>query len=47
MLCPPTSSQAALEEKMNVWGMLIRKITLEGNSSQPTYLLHTGLHPEL
>ena len=47
MLCPPTSSQAALEEKMNVWGMLIRKTTLGGNSSQPTYLPHTGLHPEL
>ena len=39
MLCPPTSSQAVLEEKMNVWGMLIWKTTLGGNSSQPTYLL--------
>ena len=51
MLCPPTSSQAALEEKMNVWVILIRKTTLGGNSSQPTYLptylSHTGLPPEL
>ena len=37
MLCPPTSSQAVLGEKMNVWGMLIRKTTLGGNSYPATY----------